>query len=372
VRIAINTRFLLDGKLEGIGVFTNEVLRRMVESHPEVDFFFFFDRPFDGKFVFGDNVTPVVVNPPARHPLLWYLWFEWGVPYYLKKLKIDHFFSPDSYLSLRTRVPQTVVIHDLAFEHFPEAVGGLVSRFYFYYLPRYAKKAKHIITVSNFTKNDIVVRYNIEPKDISVTYNAADEKFQQLSKKGKEAVKSKYTERIDYYLYVGALHPRKNIGRLLQAFDSFKSNTKSDTKLLLVGRKAWGNDEMEAVYVSMKYQNDVVFTGRVSDEDLVQIYGAAKSLVYVPYFEGFGMPIVEAQACGVPVITSDKSSMPEVLGDAGLLVDPFSVDSIANAMQALDKNAVLRDDLVTKGNQNLKRFDWQKTADAIFEIISKP
>ena len=371
MRIAINTRFLLDGRLEGIGVFTKEVISRMVLSHPEVEFFFFFDRPYDASFVFSDNVTPVVIYPPARHPILWYLWFEWAIPYYLKKHNIDHFFSPDSYLSLRTKIPQTVVIHDLAFEHFPEAIGGMVSAFYSNFLPKYARKAKQIITVSNFTKNDIIEKYGVHSSKIEVTYNAADAKFKPLNSNQQDDVRSEYTNNVPYFLYVGALHPRKNIGRLLQAFDEFKKRTNSETKLLLVGRKAWGNEEMEMVYNAMKHKKEVLFTGRVTDENLVKIYASCHALVYVPYFEGFGMPIVEAQACGVPVITSNISSMPEVLGEAGVLVDPFSIESICGAMESLDENVALCDLLVLKGQENLTRFNWQETADTIFNLISK-
>ena len=371
VRIAINTRFLLDGRLEGIGVFTKEVISRMVLSHPEVEFFFFFDRPYDASFVFSDNVTPVVIYPPARHPILWYLWFEWAIPYYLKKHNIDHFFSPDSYLSLRTKIPQTVVIHDLAFEHFPEAIGGMVSAFYSNFLPKYTRKAKQIITVSNFTKNDIIEKYGVHSSKIEVTYNAADAKFKPLNSNQQDDVRSEYTNNVPYFLYVGALHPRKNIGRLLQAFDEFKKRTNSETKLLLVGRKAWGNEEMEMVYNAMKHKKEVLFTGRVTDENLVKIYASCHALVYVPYFEGFGMPIVEAQACGVPVITSNISSMPEVLGEAGVLVDPFSIESICGAMESLDENVALCDLLVLKGQENLTRFNWQETADTIFNLISK-
>lgn len=371
MRIAINTRFLLQGRLEGIGVFTKEVVSRMVKSHPEIEFFFFFDRAYDESFVFADNVTPIVVQPPARHPVLWYLWFEWAVPYYLKKHKIDHFFSPDSYLSLRTKIPQTVVIHDLAFEHFPEAVSGLVSKFYSYYLPRYAKKAEQIITVSEFTKHDIIEKYGVDASKISVTYNAADSKFKALATADQLAVREKYVDGAPYFLYVGALHPRKNIERLLLAFDQLKKSRECATKLLLVGRKAWGNEEMEAAYEGMTFKDDVVFTGRVSDQELVSIYASAFSLVYVPYFEGFGMPIVEAQACGVPVITSNKSSMPEVLGDAGLLVDPFDVNSITNGLLGMYDDEQLRQSVIKKGKLNLRRFDWQKTADDIFTLILK-
>ncbi len=120
MRIAVNTRLLLKGKLEGIGWFTYQTLERMVRDHPEHEFIFFFDRPYDPQFIFASNVTPVVVHPQARHPILFYIWFEWRIPHLLRKYKADLFLSPDSYMSLSTKVPTCLVIHDLAFEHYPE------------------------------------------------------------------------------------------------------------------------------------------------------------------------------------------------------------------------------------------------------------
>ena len=120
MKIAVNARFLLKGKLEGIGWFTHEVLKRVVQNHPEHEFIFIFDRPYHEDFIYGKNVTPIVVPPPARHPILWYIWFEWSVKLVLKKHKPDLFISTDGFLSLSTKVPQLLVIHDLAFEHFPE------------------------------------------------------------------------------------------------------------------------------------------------------------------------------------------------------------------------------------------------------------
>ena len=142
---------------------------------------------------------------------------------------------------------------NLAFEHFPEAVNGLVSKFYSYFLPKYANKATQIATVSTFTKQDIIEKYAIKPSKVTVTYNSADEKFKPLPNEQKMVIRENHTGKCAYFLYVGALHPRKNIERLLLAFDKFKGETSSLTKLVLVGRKAWGNREMEASYESMKF-----------------------------------------------------------------------------------------------------------------------
>jgi hypothetical protein len=169
MRIGVNTRFLLNGKLEGIGWFTYETMRRIVKAHPEHDFVFFFDRPFDRKFVFEDNVKPVVVYPPARAPFLWKLWFDTTLPYYLKKHKIDAFISPDGYCSLNTVIPQLMVLHDLAFEHGSFGLPEKVMNFYKTRVPQFVEKAKRIVTVSNFSKQDIIDQYQTKtPIDVII------------------------------------------------------------------------------------------------------------------------------------------------------------------------------------------------------------
>ena len=227
------------------------------------------------------------------------------------------------------------------------------------------------MTVSEFTKKDIVDKYHVEVGKIDVAYNAADSKFQVSTVEEKKSAKKEYTNGDDYFLYVGALHPRKNVSRLLEAFDRFKRETESDTKLLLVGRKAWGNQEMEAVYNSMQFKHEVVFTGRVSDEILVNVYGAALALVYVPFFEGFGIPILEAFCSQIPVITANVTSMPEVAGDAALLVNPFDIDEIAVAMRLIADHPEKRASMVRMGSTRLEQFSWDRTADLLWKSIEK-
>ena len=141
MRIGINTRFLLPHKMEGFGWYTYEVVKRLVENHPEHEFIFFFDRPYDSNFIFGENVTPVVLFPQARHPFLFYWWFEFSIPKALKEHKCDLFFSPDGYLSLKTSVPQIGVIHDINFEHNPKDLKWLMRKYYQRYFPKFAKKS---------------------------------------------------------------------------------------------------------------------------------------------------------------------------------------------------------------------------------------
>ena len=152
MKIAVNTRFLIKNKLEGIGWFTYESLKRITRQHPEHEFVFLFDRPYAEEFIFSDNVTGRVLFPPARHPLLWYWWFEYSVTAALKQIKPDIFLSTDGYLSLACQVPQVIVMHDLAFEHFPDHVNALTARYYRHFTPKFAKKANRIATVSEYSK----------------------------------------------------------------------------------------------------------------------------------------------------------------------------------------------------------------------------
>lgn len=371
MRIVVNTRFLLKNKLEGIGRFTYETCKLLTQNHPEHEFIFVFDRAYDDSFIFSNNIIPVVISPQSRHPVLWYLWFEWSIPQVLKKYKPDIFLSPDGYLSLRTNVPQLPVMHDLAFIHRPDDIGGLVRKYYNHYFPKFAHKASRIATVSEFSKQDIVKQYNIAPNKVDVVYNGVSGAFTSVSEDEKTAIRQKITNGVPYFVFVGALQPRKNIVNLLKAFDSFKQNDTQGTKLVIVGRKAWQTDDMDSTFEAMQHKADVVFTGRLSDEDLSATIAAALGLVYVPFFEGFGLPIIEAFKCHTPVITSNVSSMPEVLGDAGLLVNPTSIKNIANAMQTLANDDVLRQNLTQKAIERSDVFTWQKTANLLWDSIEK-
>lgn len=371
MKIAINTRFLLKDHLEGIGWFTHETVKRMVTQNKDCEFVFLFDRAFDESFIYSDNITPKVVYPPARHPFLWYTWFEWAVPYVLGKEKPDLFLSTDGYCSLKTNIPTTLVIHDLAFEHHPKDVGDLVRKYYQHYTPKYAHKAKRLATVSNYSKQDIVNQYGISPDKIDVVYNGCNEMYQPSSELIQKETKQQYTEGNPYFLYVGAMHPRKNILNLFKAFDAFKKTSPSNVKLLMVGRKAWGTAEIEEVYENMTFKKDVIFTGRVSSIDLKNILGAALALTYIPYFEGFGIPIIESQYSNTPVITSDLTSMPEVAGNAAHLVNPFSIDSISNALLKVYQDEKYRQDLKKAGLENCQNYTWQKSADLLWNCMMK-
>jgi glycosyltransferase involved in cell wall biosynthesis len=370
LKIAVNTRLLLKNKLEGIGWFTYETLKRITVAHPEHEFIFIFDRAFDDEFIFSDNITPVIANPPSRHPLLWYLFFDWGVPAVLNKHKPDLFLSPDGFLSLRTKVPSIPVIHDLNFEHYPEYLPKINQYYYHYFFHRFAQKATRIATVSEFTKSDINQTYGISKDKIDVVYNGANTLYSPLSESEIQAVRNEYTDGKPYFFFIGLLHPRKNITRLIQAYDVFRKSHPG-VKLMIVGEKKWWTDDIRNAFENSPFKEDILLLGRKSPDELKRLIPAALAMVYVPIFEGFGIPIMEAFSCNVPVITSNTTSMPEVGSDAVLLVDPFQVDSIASGMKMLFTDNKLRADMVQKGTLRRADFSWDKTADILWKCVEK-
>ena len=369
--IAVNTRNLLKGKLEGFGWYSYETLKRITQQHPEHQFIFFFDRAFDQEYVFSDNVTPVILGPPARHPILFRIWFNRSITKALKKYKADLFVSPDGFLSLKTELNQLAVMHDLNFKHYPEDLQARNANYYNKYFPKFAQKATRILTVSHYSKADIVKQYGVPESKVDVAYNGAAEFFAPISSSDQAAVKSQYADGQEYFIYVGAIHPRKNVNRLLQAFEQFREKTKLPIKLMIVGQKAWGNQEVETTFESMQFKNEVIFTGRLEASELNRVVAAAMAMTFVSYFEGFGIPIAEAFKANTAVITSDKTSLPEVAGDAALIVDPFSIDSIASAMEEMATNEELRNELVSKGAERAKLFSWQNSADGLWTSIPK-
>lgn len=371
MRIAVNTRLLLKGKLEGIGWFTYQTLERIVKQHPEHEFIFFFDRPYDPSFVFSSNVTPVVVSPQARHPILFYIWLEWRIPYLLRKYKADLFLSPDQFLSLSTKVPTCLVIHDLAFEHYPQHFIRSHRMYWKHFTPRFARRADRIVTVSTFSKNDISEQYGIDPAKIDIAYNGAHTEYQPISWEERNIIKEKYADGCEYFVFAGALHPRKNIVNLLKAFIKFKKKQRSNMKLVIVGRLAWKYDEVLEMRAEMPFKDDVKWVGYMGIEDLSKIVAASYAMVYASLFEGFGIPILEALQCDVPVIASNTSSMPEVTGDAGLLVDPTNPDDIAAKMELMYKDENLRNKFKLAAKEQVKKFNWDLSAAKLWDAMMK-
>jgi glycosyltransferase involved in cell wall biosynthesis len=370
VRIAVNAKMLNENKPGGIRRFAFETLSRITRLHPDNDFIFIVDRPFSDNTIFPGNIT-VVRSFPSRHPVLWHPWFEYAVPHILKRHRADVFLSPDGFIPLSSTVPSVAVIHDLNFCHYPDDMPRLYSSFYRHFFPKYAQKAKVIVTVSEHSKNDIVTLYR-QPRDkIAVVRCGVSDVFRPLPETVQRKVKDELTGGSPYFLYVGSLLPRKNLVRLIRAFEIFKTDADSKIKLVLLGAKMFKTAEVFTAWRRMKHKNDVLFIGNVSEEKLASIYGAAYCLTFVSYFEGFGLPVLEAMSCDVPVISSAATCMPEVCKGAALMVDPFSVDSIAAAMKKLSFDEALRKALVGKGREQISCFSWENTSEMLWKCVEK-
>lgn len=357
--------------MDGIAWFSYESLKRLSTSHPEHEFIFIFDRPYDNEFVFSKNVTPVVIGPQARHPFLFVLWFELSIPFILKKYKADLFLSPDGYLSLLSKIPSIAVLHDLNFEYYPKDLPFFSRNYYKFFFPRFAKKASRIITVSEYSKKDIRKLYNIEADKIDVAYNGVNENYFPISNDEKEKVRNEYTDGKQYFIFVGTLHPRKNLVGLFHAFDIYKRQTKSESKLVIVGNKQYWTNEIKNTYLAMNYKSEVIFLGHLSPKILNRLVSSAVAMMYVSYFEGFGIPIIEAFKAETAVITSNVTSMPEVAGDAALLIDPFNAQEIANAMEKVESNLFFRTELIERGKKRVELFSWDYTTESIWNSIKR-
>jgi len=371
MKIAVNTRLLLKDKLEGIGWFTYESMKRIVLNHPEHTFYFIFDRKHDPQFIFAKNVIPMEIFPPARHPYLWYIYFEFSIPRILRKLKPDLFLSTDGWLSLRTNVPQVDVIHDLNFEHRKDFLKSKYQNYYTRFFPKFARKAVRIATVSEFSKQDLQRFYSIPKEKIDVVYNGSNAVYQPLMEDKQQLVRQKYADGLPYFLFVSAIHKRKNLANILRAFEQYKAQTGANTQFVVVGARAGKQDELDEVLRSMTFAQDVRFLGRLSAEELSQVMASALALVYATLFEGFGIPIVEAFNAETAVITSNVTSMPEVAGDAALLVDPNSVEQITDAMTQLATNENLRQELIQKGREQRTKFSWDQTAERLWDCVMR-
>ncbi|MFN3918217.1 MAG: glycosyltransferase family 4 protein [Flavobacteriales bacterium] len=370
MNIAINTQLLIKDKLEGIGWFEYETLKRITKANPQHNFFFIFDRKWDDSFIFSENVTPLKTSVPSRHPFLWYYRFHIEIPQLLKKHKIDLFYSPDGW-NVPKKYKSIIALHDLNFWHFPDNLPGLTSRYYKKYFPRYAKDAKRIVTVSEYSKHDIVDSFSIDPKVVDVVYNAASEVFTPLNTEDKNKAKAKFSKEQDYFAFVGALNPRKNLQSLMLAFDKFCQQSNPNINLVIAGEAMFENTSFKKAYQALEYKNRVHFANRLKREDVALLIGGAKALLLPSKFEGFGIPIVEAMNCDVPVLTSNTSCMPEIAGDAAYFVNPLSIESITLGLSELYHNDALRNSLIEKGKIQRKKYSWNKTAELLWQSIEK-
>lgn len=291
------------------------------------------------------------------------LWNQTALPYFIKKNRIDVLHIPVADLFVKA-CPTVVTIEDLAEYHLSGKYSPTRMRYRKLILPVIARRADHIITVSETSKADIMKFLKVPDDKISVIYHGINSRFKPMIKTdAQKAMMQKYDIEGPYLLYVGRImHPSKNLVKLIHAYHSLKTAGRIPHRLILAGKNDWGHEEVHRTVKDLGLCKEVIFTGYVPDDDLPLFYNAADALVFVSLHEGFGMPVTEAMACGLPVITSNTSSLKEIAGEAGLLTDPHSTDAVAHCIETLISDKNMQEDLSKKGLQRSLIFSWQKTA----------
>jgi len=272
------------------------------------------------------------------------------------------------------RIPVVATIHDLAFERMPETFTRRGSFQLKLTVRRTAKKAARIVTVSEYSRQDLLSIYRLPPEKVVVTYNGVESRFTPRPSVPNEAeeIRGRFGISRDFLLAVGSLQPRKNLVRLIRAYAKLRSEREGFTQqLVIVGRKLWLTHEIFDEVKRQRWGDDVILTGYVADEDLPALYRAARAFVYPSLFEGFGLPPLEAMACGTPVVTSGVSSLPEVTGGAALLIDPTDEQALANALIEVVNDERLRAELREKGIARAKQFTWRDAAEKTLKLYQE-
>jgi glycosyltransferase involved in cell wall biosynthesis len=359
-RIALNARLLIADRLEGIGWFTHECYKRIIDAHPEHEFRLIFDRPPHPEFEYGDHANAVRLWPPARRPFLYDWWFDYSIARELRRWNADAFVSTDGMLCRRTKVSQLAVFHDLNFMHHPEWMPEREADYYRSRFPEFAQLAAGIVTVSEYSKRDIMEQFGLRDAKIQVVPNAPATTYRPEAKHFEMDALPDLPDD-GYFIFVGSLHPRKNLQGLLTAFQNYRQRGGS-LDLVIVGEHMWKGDNQRL--------EGTRFLGRLNRDVLPTVVARAHALVFVPWFEGFGVPIVEAFASGVPVIASQTTSMPEVCGGAeAALVDPGNPVAIADAMWRLEHDAEFHAASVARGLSRAQDFNWDASADKLWMAI---
>jgi glycosyltransferase involved in cell wall biosynthesis len=371
MKIVVNTRLVIRGKMDGIGWFTWETMPRIAEQHPEHRFYFLFDRPYDTSFRFPSNVTPVVIRPVARHPALIRFWNNYSVTQVLKRLKPDLYISPDFFLPRHLPCPGIVIIHDLNFIHFPHFLPPSYRKLYQSEVLASARMASRILTVSEFSKADIIHQYQVPDEKVDVVYCGVGNHIHRVYEEEISSVKHKFKIEGDYLIVPGTIHPRKNTGGIIRAYQKFRDKPGCNAQLVFAGNNKWFNPEMKTALETNTFRHDIRFTGRVSDSEMNALISGARAMVFTSLFEGFGIPILEAASAGIPLLTSDNSSMREIAAGSALLVDPQDFDAIANGMERITHDQKLRDDLLAKSRHLPEKYRWSQTADLIWKSIAQ-
>jgi len=369
--IAISARNLRSKPHDGVSRFTYETVRRLVQTNRSHEFILIFDREYDRSLLFSPNCTGVILKPGTTNPLNCYLWHEIKLPPLLKKLNAGIFLSPDGIISLRTNIPQIAVIHDISFYHRRGDLPLFTGIYYRHYYRRFARRAARIITVSEFCRQDISSYFGIDPSVIDVAWNGVSEYFRPATEEEKDQFRMSLTGGVPYFLFVGNFSPRKNIPSLIKAWHLFRQETGMNHRLVLAGGRLFLNSETDRMITLSPWRDDIILPGSVDHSSLRLYYAAAEALVFVPWFEGFGIPAAEAMRCGTPVILSSSTSLPEIGGDAALFADPGNPEEICGLMIKIATGKKLKERLSAGGIIQSCKFTWENTAESVNRSLQK-
>ncbi len=356
-------------KITGIG---RNLISLLDNSTSDVKFVIYTNADMKEDFKFTNpNVEVKTYKVSKNSSLKNLLWTTFVFPFVVRKEKADKALIPNFTLLLLKFRPTIVIMHDLIEFNIPDKFSKK-KMFYRTKLadPITAKRANHIVTVSENSKKDIMKFLGVKESKISVVYNGVDrDKFRKINKKEADDIITKRGWPVDYLLYAGTIdHPGKNSMSVIQAFESLKSEGKYDGSLILAGMPGSGYDVVENYIKQSKYADDIVLTGFVSDEELVALYSNCKVFCFMSLYEGFGIPPLEALSCGAKVVTSNVSSLPEVVGQVGWSTEPHSVDMISDTIDDALKYELTEEDKKSV-QEHLKRYDWNKLAEKFVNII---
>jgi len=370
MRIAIS--LVMDTAKSGTWQVMNNIINVLKKIDKKNEYILYVENTYNNDLgSLPNNFHIVRTSINANLPLLNILWHTFILPVRIMKDKVDILHFPLHSLSLLFKVKPTILtIHDLTEYRLKNYYSKSRILYRKAMLPISSKLADRIIAVSEYTKEEIIRIFKIRPQKILVIYNAANSRYKPINKaQCKEFLRKKYKIDSPFILYVGQIqHPNKNIVRLLHAFSKIKSDFRVKNKLVLVGKSHPSANIVYQTVDELHLNKDLFFTGYIPDEDLPYFYNAASLFVYPSLYEGFGIPVTEAMACGCPVIASDTSSLPEVAGDAGILIDPKNIDEIAKAIIEVLNNSIKREKMVQKGFKQIKKFSWEDSAKKYIEM----
>jgi glycosyltransferase involved in cell wall biosynthesis len=366
VRIAIDARKLRD---YGIGTYIRNLLRHLSRLDQTTEYVLLC-RPEDGDLAstLGPNFRSVVERSPAYS-----VREQFRIPLDLRRERADLFHAPHYVLPPMTPCRSVVTIHDCIHLRFPQYLPSRIGYAYARAsLWAATHRASRVLTVSEASKKDILAYFGIPEQKIDVIYNAIDERFNEPPAADHiERVKERYQLNDPFVLYAGNIKPHKNLERVIEAFHMFRRPGFEQVKLLIIGDEITKYATLRRAVHRLKLHKHVRFFGFVPDETLAALYRLAAVFVFPSLYEGFGLPPLEAMASGAPVITSNVSSLPEVVGDAALLVDPYDPEAIADAMRRVMSDDELRRQLKERGHIRARHFSWDRSVRRVHEIYQE-